>query len=329
MKDAFILYVLKLTQAQEVSRFEKIQELWSGYGQIIRCFLVDGNVGSVVVKLIDVEAANSHPRGWNTNASHQRKIQSYINETHWYTEFNNLLPNSSKTPELLGVCEYEGQKLLVLEDLDFTGFLVRKSSLPKKEVKAVLTWLASFHAFHLGKEAGELWNVGSYWHLATRKEEWNAIENQEIKCAAKAIDTHLNSARFQTLIHGDAKVANFCFPKRSGPVAAVDFQYTGKGVGVKDVAYLLGSCLTEAELFDWNDDLLDFYFEQLKSFLRQTHPGIDESEIESEWRQLYAFAWADFTRFLLGWMPTHHKLNGFAHQQMQIVLNELKQHENE
>ena len=56
---------------------------------------------------------------------------------------------------------------------------------------------------------------------------------------APELDRRLRAARFQTLVHGDAKPANFCFDARRGAVAAVDFQYVGGGCGMKDVAYLL------------------------------------------------------------------------------------------
>ena len=324
MKDTFIQGILKLTQAREISRTEEIQELWSGYGQIVRCFLIEGNVAKVVVKIIDLAAAASHPRGWNTHVSHQRKIQSYINESYWYQRFNNKLPKTCHTPRLLGSFKDEGHTLLVLDDLDLLGFPVRKKGLKIVEVQAVLSWLANFHAFHMGSEPVELWSVGSYWHLATRIDEWRKIEDQEIKRAAPKIDQVLNEAKYQTVIHGDAKVANFCFPENNGAVAGVDFQYAGKGVGVKDVAYFFGSCLTEEELFEWTDSLLDFYFEELHKYVTTENISVDFGKLEPEWRRLYPFAWADFTRFLLGWMPTHQKINGFAMLQMQNVLKEIK-----
>ena len=74
---------------------------------------------------------------------------------------------------------------------------------------------------------------------------------------------NLNTAKFKTIIHGDAKLANFLF----GPdaVAAVDFQYVGGGVGIKDVAYFLSSIYTEDELFSHEKKCLDHYFQALNN----------------------------------------------------------------
>gem|GEM_PF-6732341 len=62
------------------------------------------------------------------------------------------------------------------------------------------------------------------------------------------VDRLLGQARFQTLVHGDAKHDNFCLAARANGAAAVDFQYVGRGPGIKDVAYFLASCLTPSGL---------------------------------------------------------------------------------
>ena len=41
-------------------------------------------------------------------------------------------------------------------------------------------------------------------------------------------------------------------------------------------------------------------------------------------RSMYPVAWTDFTRFMLGWMPTHQKVNGYSEKLMNSVLKDLK-----
>jgi len=139
-----------------------------------------------------------------------------------------------------------------------------------------------------------------------------------IKQAAHRLDATLSGARHQCIVHGDAKVANFCFSEDMNTCAAVDFQYVGKGVGVRDVAYFLGSCLPEAVLEQSADALLDYYFSQLHRSVEQhlaekRRQEIDLQALEQEWRDLYPVAWVDFHRFLLGWAPEHEKLNTYSH----------------
>ena len=50
---------------------------------------------------------------------------------------------------------------------------------------------------------------------------------------------------------------------------------------------------------------------------------IDAKKIEEAYRKLYAIAWADFSRFLLGWMPTHKKLNGYSDLLVKRALGEM------
>jgi len=141
-----------------------------------------------------------------------------------------------------------------------------------------------------------------------------------LKQAAVKIDQILNNCQYQTLVHGDAKVANFCFSSNLKKVAAVDFQYIGGGCGMKDVVYFLGSCLDEQECELWQEELLDHYFNELKIGIDKSNKKISWQALETEWRKMYPVAWTDFYRFLLGWMPTHYKINSYTERLAEDVI---------
>ena len=339
--------ICEITGSPTCQLGEVIQSLWSGYGVIQRVQLDLPEHSSAIVKHIDLSQARQNRRGWSGDVSHQRKVRSYeIEKTFYETYSENCIDigrDSStnrrdrwptcRVPKMLAAFEKPGSSgwLLVLEDLDAAGFNLRSSNYggsSKLNLYACLRWLANFHAVFMGYQPSGLWNIGTYWHLATRQEEWQAMEDSQLKQLASQIDQRLNAARFQTLLHGDAKLANFCFGQtdndRNEPsVAAVDFQYIGGGCGMKDVAYLVSSCLDGSESESQQNDLLDIYFQQLQKSLESTHPEIDFASLESEWRELYAFAWADFCRFLAGWSPGHWKLNQYNDRVTQSVLAEL------
>jgi thiamine kinase-like enzyme len=134
-----------------------------------------------------------------------------------------------------------------------------------------------------------------------------------LKTYAREIDDQLANAKFQTLVHGDAKVANFCFSDDMASVAAVDFQYVGKGIGSQDVVYFLGSCLDEKTLEQHIEYLLEYYFTELNRCLvaQGESPDLADS-VCNEWYRLFPVAWADFHRFLIGWSPQHHKNTAFS-----------------
>ncbi len=121
-------------------------------------------------------------------------------------------------------------------------------------------------------------------------------------------------------MHGDAKLANFCFSEDGTNIAAVDFQYVGGGCGMKDVAYFIGSCLSNDACERFENELLDFYFTELQQSI---HSAIDFNQLEEDWRRMYPIAVADFTRFLLGWMPTHQKVNDYSLRKTKEVLMSL------
>lgn len=323
-----------LLEDKQLIKIETVQSLWSGYGEIARYFSPGLNT-NVIVKHINPPEQVSHPRGWNTQISHQRKLKSYQVELHFYQDYAQHCDEFCIVPKLIASSMVDNsshqQSLMILQDLDHAGFSKRKTQVNIEGVKQTIKWLAYFHAKFLNTSVEGLWSVGTYWHLATRPDELAAMADGELKHAAQKIDEVLNKAKYQTLVHGDAKLANFCFADGSSftddistkHVAAVDFQYVGQGVGVKDLMYLLGGALTEQQLFDQAPNLLDEYFSQLNNAILEYKVDVDFAKLEQEWLGLYSFAWADFHRFLLGWSPEHFKINTYMQSQTDIALLNL------
>lgn len=315
MNPHFQNIILQTTEASRMIVKEQIQKLWSGYGNILRVALEEAKVQSVVVKHVQTPSLQNHPRGWNTDLSHQRKLKSYQVEMNWYQQYSRQC--KARLPYCYAIEKEDDQILMVLEDLDASGFELRKQELTWTEIELCLDSLARFHATYLGQEPKGLWEVGSYWHLTTRPQELEALEDQRLKEAAPLIDQKLNHCKYQTIIHGDAKLANFCFSDH-GEVALVDFQYVGGGSGMKDVAYFIGSCLDESSCEQLEEKILDTYFNFFHKALRQKN-----EELEQEWRALYRVAWADFHRFLKGWSPQHWKINGYSERIAEEIINTL------
>jgi hypothetical protein len=315
MNEYFRSIILQRTRASSLFEKEMIQELWSGYGKIMRVGLKDASVESVIVKHVQMPIYKNHPHGWNTDIGHQRKIKSYKVETTWYDTYSKN--SAARLPQCLAVETRDDEVLMVLEDLDEAGYPFRKKAVTWEEIAECLAWLAKFHASYLGKVPNGLWEVGTYWHLETRPQELAVLDDQSLKAAAPFINKKLNTCEFKTFVHGDAKLANFCFAK-NGQVAGVDFQYVGGGCGMKDVAYFIGSCLNEKDCERLEAQILDTYFEHL-----QIEMGERNDALEKEWRSLYRLAWADFHRFLKGWSPGHWKINSYSERITAEVIKSL------
>jgi aminoglycoside/choline kinase family phosphotransferase len=241
-----------------VVRIERIQSLWNGYGELNRVVL---ETGPVIVK-------------WaRPPSSATAKRASYANELAFY---ERVRP-TSRVPKLLA-SRVTDEWMLVLEDLDAAGFPRRTAAASGRDLDAVLRWLAELHVQFLGTS----WPMrGTYWHLDARRDELAAIDNPILRRTASELDARLQTAKYQTLVHGDAKDENFCF-STDHRVAAVDFQYVGYGPGIVDVAYLLHGRSNSSLALDAYCRLLP-------------------SEVAEEWRALYPIAQRDFERFLAGW----------------------------
>ena len=305
---------------------ENVQSLWSGYGQIIRCKHLKTNK-TYIVKLVTPNNKTTHPRGWNTSASHQRKLISYKIESNFYQNYSHLTDEHCKVPALITTKISDEFTLLVMEDLDLAGYSTRIKTANWQSLSVAIKWLAYFHAKFMNSSANKLWSIGTYWHLGTRHDEWLTMPNSEFKEQATAIDNALNNATYKTLVHGDAKFENLCFHQdiesNIYKVAAVDFQYVGHGTGVKDLAYLVGSCLDQNGLEEYDSLILDTYLKHLKDALTEYNMTIDFDALANETRKLYSVAWADFYRFLLGWNPESWKICDYMKNQAQLGLSNI------
>jgi hypothetical protein len=325
------IFIKRALHATQVFREDSIQSLWSGYGEVVR-FSVQGSeiASSVVLKSIQFGEMKSHPRGWQSSFAHQRKVHSYQVEANWYQNWAECCQGSERVARCFASWQQEGQMYLLLEDLDEAGYPRRCSSLELEEVSVVLHWLASFHARFLQPARQPswpegLWERGTYWHLQTRPDEWQTMVDSPLKQSADKLAEAINQARYQTLVHGDAKLANFCFAEDLSAVAAVDFQYIGRGIGVQDVAYFLGSCLSENKLSQHLEYLLDIYFSELSRCLISIGESPDLAEdVAQEWYDLFPIAWADFHRFIMGWSPTHLKNTPFSQKITEQALTQLR-----
>lgn len=278
-------WVLQCTGTSPWPEVELVQRLWGGYGQLLRLTWPDGR--TLILKQVEP------PPRVQESASDRRKRRSYEVEHCFYRDLAGTLPGACRVARPLG---QRFPCLLLLEDLCGSG-LSRRRSLGPEQISSGLAWLAHFHAHFLGQNLPGLWEQGSYWHLETRAEEWARMPEGPLKSHAADFDRLLRGARFQTLLHGDAKPANFLWSD-DARVAAVDFQYLGPGCGIRDVAYFLDGCLgQEQPLEGW----LRCYFRHLRSALECSGRGHLAGPLEEEWRRLFPVAWSDYARFWVGW----------------------------
>jgi hypothetical protein len=287
------------TSARAAQVERRVQRLWDGYGEILRIRLEDAQSASVMVKWVRPPRA---PADAAAQRSHARKLRSYQVECAFYEGYARACDDTCRVPRTIACLPRADGWLVVLEDLDAAGYGLRKRALRAAEVERCLDWLASFHATFMGIAPHNLWAEGSYWHLDTRPDELARVTDPGIRKIAPELDRALSACTYRTLVHGDAKLENFCFAA-SGAVSALDFQYVGGGAGVRDVCYFLSSCLLPERCARESQRYLDRYFVALRSAFTRKNSKVDADALEREWRRLFAVAWADFYRFLLGWSP--------------------------
>lgn len=287
--------------------------LWGGCGSIVQSRLDNK---PCVIKAIKIPDHINHPRIKQSEFAVKRKQHSYSVEYTFYTFYSQYLPKHAQSIECIRAINKNDEYALVFKDFTQYGFTQARL----QHIKAILKWLAHFHAFNLSKSTDGLWQQGNYWHLSTRPDEFNKLKDNlakksDIKNAAHKIDEQLQSCVYKTLIHGDAKLANFAANEK-GEIRGYDFQYIGAGCGIIDVMYFMTSCLSDAQLHKCADIYITYYFDNLKSAITTYHPLAPVGKIADDWLALWPAAWADFYRFLAGWSPEHQKINSYMQQQV-------------
>ncbi|KAL3130837.1 hypothetical protein ABBQ38_000172 [Trebouxia sp. C0009 RCD-2024] len=126
----------------------------------------------------------------------------------------------------------------------------------------------------------------------------------------------------QTIIHGDFKAANIFFSpsaeaasaasetsagSMAASLSACDFQWSGGGLAVTDVMYLLWTSVSPSVIRDREDDLLRCYHHLLQHELKQRqqlqHQKHDVPAYSyDQFCRHHQLAYLDYVRFLIGAM---------------------------
>ena len=138
--------VYSLDEVNQFDKRELIQELWSGYGKIVRLSNTQEQGERAILKEIQLATVTNHPRGWNTSTSHVRKLNSYEIEIQFYKKWAGRCNEACRVPIYFDSSLNENTLELLIEDLDASGYSKRRDALSFKESKVVIRWLANFHA---------------------------------------------------------------------------------------------------------------------------------------------------------------------------------------
>jgi Phosphotransferase enzyme family len=291
--------------------------LWAGMGNIYRVSWKSENATrTLMVKYV-------HPRLASPNKlsiGDQRKLDSYLVEASFYEHYATklLATNGVSLPPPPYHVERHLQDKAHPTIIIAMGEL-KTSSRSNQDTthESVMKWLAQFHAATWNSTLDQLQPIGSYWHLETRPDEWDAMPRHgwqgRLKKAAKAIDQRLKRDALHCCVHGDTKDENLLYDN-SGAVAFCDFQYSGRGPPTRDLAYYF--CTAHVEQEEEREELIQLYFDQLLQHLGQRHQDLPTRQQLDDSLEL---AFCDFCRFMAGWGFWGYDLSG----QVQATLDKL------
>jgi hypothetical protein len=169
----------------------RMGELWAGYGSVWSLQVTYATSGGeppvrYVVKHVAPPSAQQP-----SSVGHARKLRSYVAEAAFYQHAAPLVLHAGSVaraaaplPEPAHVAASDTEMLFILSDLR-TNYPRSADALNLADARAALSWLAAFHAtFYNSRQAADpgalgLWPRGSYWHLATRREELAKVSRRQ------------------------------------------------------------------------------------------------------------------------------------------------------
>jgi hypothetical protein len=174
-----------------------------------------------------------------------------------------------------------------------------------------------------------VWLNGGYTYLSTRRKEfadlaadddseWSTILTQQMKITnmsisemvanllAPVISGSSPANRYQTLIHGDVKSENLFTSESGEEVAFYDFQYTGLGLGVCDLAKLFTCSVPLSMLVEEKDISHELSMQNGERVLLERYRRRlkDVGQREYEWNTFvlhWEIALIDWLRFQASW----------------------------
>ena len=230
----------------------------------------------------------------------------------------------------------QGRMMLLLECVDQASYR-QQSPLTPQQANQSLKLLAGFHAAAwedrglLEQASQTLHAQGCYWALSRRGEAelrqlqptWAAyleafmshapdllskpsIRNlaQRLENVAPWVASQLRASPhddFATLVHGDFKAMNLFLPvDAAGQPLLIDFQWTGVGYGMADVAmHLSHSVATEAVLSN-EEDMVRMYHTVLVNLLSQRGAAAAAEAFSFETAMhYYTLAFLDYARMVI------------------------------
>jgi Ser/Thr protein kinase RdoA (MazF antagonist) len=166
----------------------------------------------------------------------------------------------------------------------------------------LLSYLAKFHAINWGLQVEGLWEEGCFWQLGTRMDELNYLDRSWKRYGldrdmAVRIHELVRRLPHRTIVHGDAKAANFFWFKDDSTIGGYDLQYCGMASPMRDIAYMLGCSMQEHLIEEYEETLLRHYHTQLMSHLSTEHAADFTFEVM---QSAYDLCVCDLVRFMCG-----------------------------